>query len=85
LSNLRPEAVTSIPMNGGTYNLLLNTTSKFAAALAACLSILSYMATAVVSGIESVLYLQSLIDVFAKGTDGEVYALFSYLILSDYP
>jgi len=41
------EAVTALPLNGGAYNVLLNTTSKSTAAVAACLTILSYVATAV--------------------------------------
>ncbi len=43
------EAVTALPLNGGAYNVLLNTTSKGTASLAACLTILSYVATGVVS------------------------------------
>lgn len=39
------EVVTAMPVNGGSYNALLNTTSKPVAALAACLSMLSYIAT----------------------------------------
>lgn len=39
------EVVTALPVNGGSYNALLNTTSKPMAALAACLSLLSYIAT----------------------------------------
>jgi hypothetical protein len=42
------EAGTAIPLNGGAYNLLLNTTTKSVASLAACLTILSYVATAVI-------------------------------------
>jgi len=41
--------VTALPLNGGTYNVLLNTTSKPVASTAAALSLLSYLATAVVS------------------------------------
>ena len=52
------EAITALPLNGGAYNVLLNTTSKKAAAVAACLSILSYMATAVVSAGSAIAYLQ---------------------------
>ena len=37
------------PLNGGAYNALLNTTSKSLASMAACLTLLSYMATAVIS------------------------------------
>jgi len=43
------EVVEALPLNGGTYNCLLNCTSKFAAAVAACMTILSYIATAVIS------------------------------------
>ena len=43
------EVVTALPLNGGAYNALLNTTNKAVAALAAVLTVLSYVATAVVS------------------------------------
>ena len=43
------EVVGALPLNGGAYNALLNTTSKFLASVAACLTLLSYMATAVIS------------------------------------
>ncbi|MGI8907482.1 MAG: APC family permease [Candidatus Sumerlaeaceae bacterium] len=54
------EVVGALPLNGGAYNALLNTTSKFRASLAACLTILSYMATGVISATEAMHYLQSL-------------------------
>lgn len=54
------ELVTALPLNGGTYTALLNTTPKLLAAIAACLSLLSYIATAVVSATSAMLYLQSL-------------------------
>ncbi len=54
------EVVGALPLNGGAYNALLNTTSKFRASLAACLTILSYMATAVLSANEAIHYLQGL-------------------------
>lgn len=47
------EVVGALPLNGGAYNALLNTTSKFKASLAACLTILSYLATAVISASEA--------------------------------
>ncbi|KDO21989.1 hypothetical protein SPRG_12848 [Saprolegnia parasitica CBS 223.65] len=53
------EVVTAIPMNGGSYNCLLNATSKRVAAVAACLSILAYLATAVVSATSACYYLQT--------------------------
>ncbi|MBH8570718.1 APC family permease [Hymenobacter sp. BT584] len=54
------EVVGALPLNGGAYNVLLNTTSKRNAALAACLTILSYMATAVLSANEAMQYLHTL-------------------------
>ena len=50
------EVVGALPLNGGAYNALLNTTSKFKASIAACLTILSYMATAVISASEAMHY-----------------------------
>lgn len=50
------EAVTALPLNGGAYNVLLNTTTKRKAAVAACLTLLSYLATAVISASEAVHY-----------------------------
>ncbi len=54
------EAVGALPLNGGAYNILLNTTSKGNASIAACLTILSYMATAVLSASEAMRYLHSI-------------------------
>ncbi len=50
----------ALPLNGGTYNCLLNTTSKYKASIAACLTILSYIATCVVSATTGISYLYSL-------------------------
>ncbi len=54
------EVVGALPLNGGAYNALLNTTSKRMASLAACLTVLSYMATAVISASEAMHYIHSL-------------------------
>lgn len=54
------EVVGALPLNGGAYNVLLNTTSKSNAALAAALTILSYMATAVISASEAMHYLHAI-------------------------
>ncbi|MCA9139077.1 MAG: amino acid permease, partial [Planctomycetales bacterium] len=54
------EVVGALPLNGGAYNALLNTTSKYRASIAACLTILSYMATAVISSNEAMHYLHSM-------------------------
>lgn len=58
------EVVEALPLNGGTYNCLLNSTSKFAAALAACMTILSYIATAVISSKTAVEYLHTIYPTF---------------------
>ncbi|WP_310991555.1 APC family permease [Aequorivita marina] len=53
------EVVGALPLNGGAYNALLNTTKKSTASVAAALTVLSYMATAVLSGSEAVKYAHS--------------------------
>jgi amino acid transporter len=50
------EVGSALPLNGGTYTVLLNTTGKRTAAAAACLTILSYIATAVISAGEAMHY-----------------------------
>ncbi|MEO7210714.1 MAG: APC family permease [Chitinophagaceae bacterium] len=57
------EAVGALPLNGGAYNVLLNTTSKGNASLAACLTILSYMATAVLSAATAMRYLHTIFPI----------------------
>jgi amino acid transporter len=54
------EVGTALPLNGGAYNVLLNTTSKAKASLAACLTLLSYIATAVISANEAMHYAHNL-------------------------
>lgn len=55
------EVGSALPLNGGAYNVLLNTTTKARAALAACLTLLSYIATAVISGSEAMHYASGLL------------------------
>ncbi|HUX96541.1 MAG TPA: APC family permease [Bacteroidales bacterium] len=55
------EVVGALPLNGGAYNALLNTTNKSTASLAATLTLLSYMATAVISASEAMHYAHSMI------------------------
>jgi amino acid transporter len=55
------EVVGALPLNGGAYNALLNTTSKSMASFAATLTLLSYMATAVISANEAIHYISHLI------------------------
>ncbi len=54
------EVGSALPLNGGSYTVLLNTTSKRLAALAACLTLLSYLATAVISASEAAHYASNL-------------------------
>jgi amino acid transporter len=65
--NIYAEVGTALPLNGGAYNVLLNTTTKFKASVAACLTLLSYLATAVISAHEAMHYAHNLwsgMDVF---------------------
>jgi amino acid transporter len=55
------EVVEALPLNGGAYNCLLNSTRKFSAALAACLTLLSYLATAVISAKTAAEYIETLV------------------------
>lgn len=54
------EVGSAIPLNGGTYTVLLNTTNKRIAAMAAVLTLLSYVATAVISASEAMHYAHNL-------------------------
>ena len=56
------EVVGAIPLNGGAYNVLLNTSTKRIASLAATLTVLSYMATAVISASEGMHYLHGIFE-----------------------
>lgn len=56
------EVVGALPLNGGAYNALLNTTQKTTASFAASLTVLSYMATAVISASEAIKYVHGLWD-----------------------
>ncbi|EQC31498.1 hypothetical protein SDRG_10673 [Saprolegnia diclina VS20] len=74
------EVVTAFPLNGGSYNCLLNTTSKRFAAIAACMSILSYLATAVVSATSATFYFQSQFsELPVLGTSIGILGLFAIL------
>ncbi|MFV8364662.1 APC family permease [Flavobacterium sp. ZT3P35] len=57
------EVVGAIPLNGGAYNVLLNASTKRLASFAATLTVLSYMATAVISSIEGMHYLHGIFPI----------------------
>jgi amino acid transporter len=56
------EVVGALPLNGGAYNVLLNTSTKKMASVAAILTVLSYMATAVISASEAMHYLHNIVN-----------------------
>lgn len=56
------EVVEALPLNGGAYNCLLNGTSKTIAAIAGVMTILSYIATAVISAKVGVEYLNTVLN-----------------------
>jgi len=70
------EVVGALPLNGGAYNALLNTTSKRMASLAAALTLLSYMATAVISGSEGMHYLANILHALHTPTFAPLNYLF---------
>jgi len=60
---LYAEAITALPMNGGSFNVLLNSTSKGIASFAATLALVSYIATGVVSATSAIDYLDKVVTV----------------------
>ena len=81
------EVGSALPFNGGAYSLLLNTTTKWRAGLAACLTILSYVATAVISASEAMHYAASFLPwlniLSATVALLGVFAFLSFLGISD--
>lgn len=76
------EVGSALPLNGGSYTVLLNTTSKRVAATAACLTLLSYIATAVISAGEAAHYAKNLVAALPVGTATlALLALFAALTL----
>ncbi len=71
----------ALPLNGGAYNCLLNTTSKFRASIAACMTILSYMATAVISAGEAMHYAHHLADFNVMIATVVLLCLFAALVI----
>ncbi len=57
------EVVEALPTNGGAYNCLLNASSKTFASVAGTMTLLSYVATAVISGKTAIEYLYSAIQI----------------------
>jgi len=76
------EVVEALPTNGGAYNCLLNATSKNLAALAGTTTILSYIATAVISGTSAINYLDSLFHIPVIPITIALLFLFAMLVIS---
>ncbi len=55
------EVVEALPLNGGAYNCLLNATSKTVASIAGVMTILSYVATSVISAKTASEYLHTVV------------------------
>lgn len=55
------EVVEALPLNGGAYNCLLNATSKNLAAIAGVMTVLSYVATSVISAKTAAEYLHTVL------------------------
>ena len=76
------EVVEALPLNGGAYNCLLNSTRKFTASIAACLTLLSYLATAVISAKTATTYLDNLLPFLpAMETTVAVLVIFAALTI----
>ncbi len=76
------EVVEALPTNGGAYNCLLNATTKNVAAIAGTTTILSYIATAVLSGESAINYLNSLIHIPIIPVTIILLAIFAALVIS---
>lgn len=73
------EVVEALPINGGAYNCLLNATSKKFAAVAGVMTILSYIATAVISAKVGLEYLHTIIPI--PVIPGTILLLFAFSLL----
>jgi amino acid transporter len=74
------EVVGALPLNGGAYNALLNTTTKKMASMAATLTLLSYMATAVISAEEAMHYLSKIWHFLHTETPAPINVIFPHYI-----
>ncbi|HWY79336.1 MAG TPA: APC family permease [Candidatus Sulfotelmatobacter sp.] len=76
------EVVEAIPINGGAYNCLLNASSKSIASFAGTMTILSYIATAVISAKTAVAYVHSIIVLPVIPITIGLLAVFAALVVS---
>lgn len=76
------EVVEALPTNGGAYNCLLNATSKSLAAVAGTMTLLSYVATAVISGKTAIEYIHSAITLPVIPVTIGLMLFFAILVIS---
>jgi len=76
------EVVEALPINGGAYNCLLNATSKSYAAIAGTMTILSYIATAVLSGKTAIEYLHAAVSLPVIPVTIGLLFVFTLLVIS---
>ena len=78
------ETITALPVNGGTYSLLLNCTSKQIASVAAVLNIIAYITTGTVSGLDAISYLKTAIpNADIDHQNGTILLLLFFCILTN--
>jgi len=75
------EVVEALPNNGGAYNCLLNGTAKHFAVVAGVITILSYIATAVLSAKTGIAYLDSILAVPVIPLTVLLLGIFAVLVL----
>lgn len=76
------EVVESLPINGGAYNCLLNGTSKTIAAIAGVTTLLSYIATSVISAKIAIEYVHTFITIPVILATLFILGFFAVLVIS---
>ncbi len=76
------EVVEALPLNGGAYNCLINTSSKTIAAVAGVTGVLAYVTTAVISAKTAVEYIHTLLPLPVLVTTLVVLGVFALLVAS---
>lgn len=82
LKSVYAMAVLSFPHNGGSYNVLAHVAPRPLATFAATLSIISYIATCVVSAVSACDYLSKVVDVSPVGASVVLLLFFAALVLT---
>lgn len=75
------EVMSAVPLNGGCYSAILNSSSKRVAAISSVFSILSYLATGVVCGVAAFNYLNTLAAVPVVSSTVGMLLVFAVLCL----